>query len=81
MLLPTRCYTCGKVVGNLWDSYEKMVQVDKVPAGEALDRLGLRRYCCRRMLLSHVDMADRLLRYGTGAGNDDNGCVAVKPRM
>ncbi|KAL3119449.1 hypothetical protein niasHT_008636 [Heterodera trifolii] len=30
-----------------------------------LDRLGLRRYCCRRMLLSHVDLIEKLLNNDT----------------
>ncbi|EFO28001.1 hypothetical protein LOAG_00477 [Loa loa] len=32
-------------------------------SGDALDALNLRRYCCRRMLLSHVDLIVKLLDY------------------
>ena len=28
-----------------------------------LDDLGLERYCCRRMMLSHVEIIDELLRF------------------
>lgn len=28
-----------------------------------MDELGLTRYCCRRMVLTHVDLIDRLLQY------------------
>ena len=31
----------------------------------ALDQLGLKRYCCRRMLLSHVNLIDQLLNYNS----------------
>ena len=31
--------------------------------GDALDALGLKRYCCRRMLLGHVDLIEKLLNY------------------
>jgi DNA-directed RNA polymerase I, II, and III subunit RPABC5 len=30
---------------------------------DAMDELGLTRYCCRRMMLTHVDLIEKLLRY------------------
>ena len=30
---------------------------------EALDALGCKRYCCRRMILTHVDLIVKLLHY------------------
>ena len=30
---------------------------------DALDELGLTRYCCRRMILTHVDLIEKLLKY------------------
>jgi DNA-directed RNA polymerases I, II, and III subunit RPABC5 len=30
---------------------------------EALDALHLERYCCRRMILSHIDLVDDLIPY------------------
>jgi DNA-directed RNA polymerase I, II, and III subunit RPABC5 len=30
---------------------------------DAMDSLGLNRYCCRRMMLTHVDLIEKLLRY------------------
>ncbi len=29
----------------------------------ALDTIGLKRYCCRRMVLTHVDLIEKLLDY------------------
>jgi DNA-directed RNA polymerase I, II, and III subunit RPABC5 len=28
-----------------------------------MDSLGLHRYCCRRMVMTHVDLIEKLLRY------------------
>jgi len=32
-------------------------------AGKVLDSLGVTRYCCRRMLLSHVEIIDEILKF------------------
>ena len=61
-LIPVRCYSCNKVVGNKWETYQNMLQ-NGVEPGQALDKLGLKRYCCRRVLLTHVDLFDKLLKY------------------
>merc|ERR1711981_1485912 len=62
MIIPVRCFTCGKVIGNKWEAYLGLLQAEYTE-GDALDALGLKRYCCRRMLLSHVDLIEKLLNY------------------
>ncbi|KAI9323314.1 DNA-directed RNA polymerase I, II, and III subunit RPABC5 [Dichotomocladium elegans] len=62
MIIPVRCFSCGKVIGNKWDNYLSLLQSD-YSEGEALDALGLKRYCCRRMVLTHVDLIEKLLHY------------------
>lgn len=62
MIIPVRCFTCGKVIGNKWEAYLGLLQAEYTE-GDALDAMGLKRYCCRRMLLGHVDLIEKLLNY------------------
>ena len=64
MIIPVRCFTCGKVIADKYQPYLDMLHED-VGATEAqvLDTLGIHRYCCRRMFISHQDMNDVLLKY------------------
>ena len=63
MLIPVRCFTCNKVVGNKYETYKKLINEDGLSKKDALDRLGLVRYCCRTIILSHVDLIDKVLNY------------------
>lgn len=62
MNMPVRCFSCNKVVGNKWYPYQYKIKHGKTPK-EALDELGLTRYCCKRMVFTHVEMEDILLAY------------------
>jgi DNA-directed RNA polymerase I, II, and III subunit RPABC5 len=62
MIIPVRCFTCGKVIADKWPAYERMKK-DGVAETEIFERLGLRRYCCRRMLMCHVNIIDDMLEY------------------
>ncbi|KAJ0007651.1 hypothetical protein Pint_30169 [Pistacia integerrima] len=48
MIIPVRCFTCGKVIGNKWDTYLDLLQAD---------------YTEGRMLMTHVDIIEKLLTY------------------
>jgi DNA-directed RNA polymerase I, II, and III subunit RPABC5 len=67
--------SCGKVLANKWEYYEKKckeLELDKEKVDEnvkyfeknfkkdILDELGLNRYCCRRHMLGNVDMIDSM---------------------
>ena len=57
MIIPIRCFSCGKPVAHLWKDFS-----ERVAKGEdrkkVLDDLGLERYCCRALMLGHVDLVD-----------------------
>ncbi|KAJ4993008.1 RNA polymerase N/8 kDa subunit [Stagonosporopsis vannaccii] len=63
MIVPIRCFSCGKVTGDLWERYMVMLTQENKLEVDALDELGLTRYCCRRMILTHVDLIEKLLKY------------------
>ena len=64
MDIPVRCYTCGRVVAKDWLAYnEELARRGPAARGAILTELGLRRYCCRRMLLTQPDVGDHMIRY------------------
>lgn len=76
MIIPVKCFTCGKVLGDKYNYYLREVRkmklakgnstdevvyltkefVEKTPEGLVMDELALRRQCCRRHMLTHVDI-------------------------
>ena len=64
MIIPVRCFTCGKVVADKYDQFRREVRQGEDPA-VVLDKLGLNRYCCRRMLLAHIDIIDSFMAFST----------------
>lgn len=66
MIIPVRCFTCGKLVSDKWEDFERRVKAGEDPR-VVLDSLGVTRYCCRRMLLSHVELIDEILKFSEEA--------------
>ena len=64
MMMPVRCFTCGAVVADKWDEYDKRVNKNKEDPGKVLDDLGVKRHCCRRMFLSNVEVIDEFMELG-----------------
>ncbi len=62
MIIPVRCFTCGKVVGDKWEDFARRIKAGE-DAGAVLDSLDMTRYCCRRMLLSHVEIIDEIIKF------------------
>ncbi|MCD6226923.1 DNA-directed RNA polymerase subunit N [Candidatus Micrarchaeota archaeon] len=62
MEFPIRCFTCGRPIAQHYDEYKRLIREGKTP-GEALDQLGVKRYCCRRMFISYVDLTNIVSKY------------------
>ena len=80
MIIPVKCFTCGKVLADKYRYYQQEVSklkfnkhgkqdveiekvrylttsnIDKTAEGKVLDKLLLTKYCCRRHMLTHVDL-------------------------
>ncbi len=64
MIVPVRCFSCGKVLGQYYEDFVKRVEKKENPA-KVLTELGVIRYCCRRTIFSHVDLMEEIMRYNT----------------
>lgn len=80
MIIPIRCFQCGKVMADKWNIYQsrldelKMDQPNtrfedivslvkkqgKTPELQAMEELGITRYCCRSIFLGTVDLTDKI---------------------
>jgi len=89
MIIPIRCYTCGKLLADKYEYYKKELtrkklaiksdksgtidpnkdplmidisveDVKKTIAGELMDELGLDRICCRKVMLTSIDIIDEI---------------------
>lgn len=72
MIIPVRCFTCSKIIADKYERYCKMVeeknkknkyvnnQDPRIDNREIFEKLKLHRYCCRRMVLSHIDLIEIL---------------------
>ena len=81
MLIPVRCFTCGKMISDKFEEYEKELtrkklalnsdedpliidinadEIKKTIAGEIMDELGLHRLCCRKTMLTSINIIDEI---------------------
>ena len=62
MIIPVRCWSCGKPIGQLWEEYKKKIDSGEDSA-KVLEELNLERYCCRAVLLGHADMLPEVSKF------------------
>ncbi|MHC1586918.1 MAG: DNA-directed RNA polymerase subunit N [Candidatus Syntropharchaeia archaeon] len=65
MIVPVRCFTCGKVIGHLFHEFKERVEKGE-DGGKVLDELGVKRYCCRQIFLTHVELIKEVHEFKPG---------------
>ncbi|WP_299292435.1 DNA-directed RNA polymerase subunit N [Nitrosopumilus sp.] len=62
MLIPVRCFTCGKLIADKFDDYQNKIKAGEDP-DKVLDSLGMEMYCCRRMMLTTVETIQQVIPF------------------
>ncbi len=62
MLVPVRCFTCGNVIADRYEEFQAALKKSTNPS-DTLDSLGIKRYCCRRMLLTTVETIQQIIPF------------------
>jgi len=75
MIIPIRCMNCGNTLADKWLFYQQKVKemrgstnpiymdgksIPDTAELKVLNHLGLKRYCCRKHMLTHVDLIDKI---------------------
>ena len=81
MIIPIRCMTCGKLIADKYEYYERELlrkklalnseadpliininahDIKKTIAGEIMDDLGLHRLCCRKVMLTSINIINEI---------------------
>ena len=62
MIIPVRCFGCGRPIGHVWEEYKKRTTSGE-DAGKVLTDLGLDRYGCRAALLGHAEVLEEVSKF------------------
>jgi len=60
---PIRCFSCNKPIAQYEQKYIIMTEQQCTSKKDALDKLNIKRYCCRRMFLGHVNISEQILMF------------------
>jgi DNA-directed RNA polymerase subunit N len=64
LIIPVRCFSCGKVIGHLWEEYKRRTEAGE-ESGKVLSDLGVKRYCCRQIFLGNVELLKDVSKFKT----------------
>lgn len=72
MIIPIRCFTCGNVIASKYEKYKYLINKNKECNilsidqkkktnncfKNAMEKVGLKRYCCKRHILGHLSILE-----------------------
>jgi len=61
-MIPVRCFTCGNPIAHYFEEYKKRTDAGQDPQ-DVLDALDIKRFCCRRMLITHVELIEDIIQF------------------
>ncbi len=62
MIIPIRCFSCGKPIAHLWKKFKEKTKAGEDPK-KVLDELDLERYCCRAAFLGQTDTLELVNKF------------------
>jgi len=65
MIIPVRCFACGKPIAHEWPAFKEAMKKGR-DLKKALDKAGLKRQCCRAVFMGHIDAIDLISKYRRG---------------
>ena len=71
LIIPIRCFSCNRVIASDFRKFQKRINEIREKRREQtpeeisniMDDLGLEKYCCRRMILSHIELIDEIMPF------------------
>jgi len=66
MIIPVRCFTCGKLIGDKYKEFLVRTKEKGEDPEQVLDSMDIKRICCRRMMVSAFEYVDEVLAYSEG---------------
>jgi DNA-directed RNA polymerases I, II, and III subunit RPABC5 len=76
MIIPIRCFSCNNILADKWNYYKQELyaakgrkeeryymdgtQIPQTVELTIMNRLGLKRPCCRKQFLTHVDLIEKI---------------------
>ena len=62
MIIPIRCFSCGKPLAHLWEEFKKRTKAGE-SAGKILDEFEVERYCCRAVFMGQFDLVQEISKF------------------